>query len=127
MLDVNPARARSVLVVDDDGDVRESIADAVLSTGRTVFMARDGADALALLDGPLIPRPCLILLDWLMAPVDGAEFLAHLASRHDRDALPVVVTSASRRGPDTQLTGVVGTLHKPFSMDELQLLLDRDC
>ena len=76
-----PDRHKSVLVVDDDLDVREAIADAVQSTGRHTLTARSGGEALALLAAPSFPRPCLVLLDWTMSPMSGAEFLEQLNAR----------------------------------------------
>ena len=64
-------------MVDDDLDVREAMADAVQSTGRHTLTARSGAEALALLADPSFPRPYLVLLNWTMSPMSGAEFLEH--------------------------------------------------
>ena len=64
-------RSRAVLVVDDDRDLRELVADVLEGSGRRVFTARDGADALQQLDRDGFPRPCLLLLDWYMAPMGG--------------------------------------------------------
>jgi CheY-like chemotaxis protein len=74
MTDATPAG--SVLVVDDDRDLRELVADVVEGSGRRVFTARDGTDALQRIEGADLPRPCIVLLDWLMHPtVDGRSWI----------------------------------------------------
>ena len=120
---------RAVLVVEDDHDVRQIIAEAIADTGRQVFTAQDGTEALRLLDSPHVPRPCLILLDWTMAPMGGAAFLEQLEGRNDFDQLPILVTSGSPSvGPGSSaFPGVVGTLQKPFDLEDLLAVLDEHC
>ncbi len=121
-------RNRAVLVVEDDQDVRLIIAEAIADTGRQVFTAQDGTEALRLLDSPDVPRPCLILLDWTMAPMGGAAFLEQLKGRNDFDQLPILVTSGSPSGPSGSVfPGVVGTLQKPFDLQDLLAVLDEHC
>jgi DNA-binding response OmpR family regulator len=121
-------RARAVLVVEDDEDLREVVADAIESAGRLVFTAQDGADALQRLDQDGIPRPCLILLDWIMHPMSGEEFLARLKARGDADQLPVLVMSASTTAAASTITpGVLGVLPKPFGIEALRALIDEHC
>ena len=118
----------AVLVVDDDEDVRQAMADVVSDSGRLVFTARDGGHALQLLDSLEIPRPCLILLDWLMAPVGGQAFLEQVRGRDDFDQLSVLIMSADGAFvPSATLPGVIGTLHKPFELDALMAILDEHC
>jgi DNA-binding response OmpR family regulator len=118
----------AVLVIDDDQDLRQAIADVVSDSGRPVFTARDGGDALRLLEDPEIPRPCLVLLDWVMAPMGGAAFLEQLKGRDDFEQLPILIMSANGTFvPSADLPGVIGTLHKPFELDELLTILDEHC
>jgi PleD family two-component response regulator len=99
-------KGHAVLVVDDDADVREALAELVATSGRPVFTAADGGEALELLDADAVPRPCLVLLDLMMAPMDGRAF--HTLPRELRP-------------------GVLGTLRKPFEVEELLAILDRHC
>jgi DNA-binding response OmpR family regulator len=121
----NPSGGNAVLVIDDDDDVREAMADAVKQLGRVVFTATDGLHALRLLEGNAIPRPCLILLDWAMARMNGEEFLQSLTERADPSELRVFIMSASAEVPP--LPGVLGTLRKPFHFGELEAILDKYC
>jgi len=112
--------------VDDDADVRESIADAIESTGRRALMARDGADALQMLNE--VPRPCVVLLDLKMAPMGGAEFLQRLQVRPDASEFPVVLVTADRdQRAARNAPGVVALLPKPFDVAALTALLDKFC
>ncbi|HZJ56206.1 MAG TPA: response regulator [Myxococcaceae bacterium] len=117
--------ARAVLVVDDDRDLRELVADVLEGSGRRVFTASDGADALRLIEEDGIPRPCIVLLDWFMAPMGGRAFLEHLSLRHDATGFRVILLSASHAATpgDLPLT-VLGVLLKPFGIDELLGTLD---
>jgi len=106
-------RSRAVLVVDDDRDVREVLADAVGATGRLVFTAADGTEALSRLEAGDLPRPCLIVLDWKMSPMGGQEFLEHLKLRQDAAQFPVLVMTGDSALLERGIPGVVGTVQKP--------------
>jgi CheY-like chemotaxis protein len=119
-------RSAAVLVVDDSPDVRETMADAVEVSGRRVFTARDGSDALQQLEGPAIPRPCLILLDWVMAPMGGKEFLEQLRDRPDAAELPVLIMTGTRDElPSYPTLRILGALQKPFDVERLMAALDQ--
>ena len=113
-------RPRAVLVVDDDADVRETVGDVLRDAGHSVFTAGDGSEALRLLDGGEVPRPCLILLDWLMFPMSGSEFLRLLARRPDVERLPVLfISPVGAPGELDPACRLVGRLQKPFGLQEL--------
>lgn len=119
-------RATTVLVVDDDPDVRETLADAVEDAGRRVLMAQDGAEALRTLDEA--PRPCLVLLDLKMWPMGGAEFLQRLQTRVDASDFPVVLVTADRDYHAARnAPGVVAVLPKPFDVAALKAVLEKFC
>ena len=107
----------------------DAMADAIRATGRQVFTARDGSQALAILDNPETPRPCVILLDWVMRPMDGAQFLMHLRARPDAAQLSVVVTSALSmvEAPTPAAPVISGFLPKPFELEDLVRVLDHHC
>ena len=107
-----------VLLVDDDRDTRETLAEILIGGGYAVTLAANGLEALDLL--PEIERPCLILLDMKMPVVDGYEFMGRLPLRF-RD-IPIVVMSASGNLP----RGVT-VLPKPFSIEELHAHVDLHC
>lgn len=103
----------SVLIVEDDRDIRECMADALEVEGYSVALAGNGREALDLLRAGV--RPDLILLDLLMPVMSGWEFRQEQLSDPLLSGIPVVVVSASAPGglrPDRHLP-------KPFGIDEL--------
>jgi len=81
----------SILIVEDDSNIRAMLRRMLEKENCLVFDAQDGHEALA-----LIPRyqPQLILLDLMMPNVNGFEFIHLLRLRHDRDLIPIVVITA---------------------------------
>ena len=111
-----PSQSRdTLLVIEDDADIRESLID--LLKDADLFTAGDGTEALRMLDAGAIPRPCLVLLDWLMKPMSGQQFLE--SSRTVRTAdLRVLIVSAATDLHHIPLPRV-GSDQKPFEIDEL--------
>ncbi|NVJ02779.1 response regulator [Myxococcus sp. SDU36] len=108
--------SNTVLVVDDDADIREAVQDILSFEGYAVAQAANGQEALALLSGPHALRPCLILLDLMMPVMDGEEFVGRLQQEQRLAELPIILVTASGRA---QLPGVRAILKKPFDMDVL--------
>ena len=103
----------AVLVVDDHPSIAETIARVLRDDGFTVRVARDGAEALGVLETVAVD---LVLSDVVMPVLDGPALLAELHRRGN--AVPVVLTSATA-GPWVLDGGAAGFLHKPFGIDEL--------
>jgi CheY-like chemotaxis protein len=83
---------RTVLIVEDDEDIRATMRLALELKGYTIVEAgngREGIDALV-----TMPRPCLILLDLMMPVMDGWAFLTALERDSTLDEIPVVVVTA---------------------------------
>jgi CheY-like chemotaxis protein len=116
-----PKRYRTILVVEDDSDVREITAEVLREAGGTVVEALDGADALTKLDE--LEGPCLIVLDLVMPRMDGLEFLERLQAHPRATDFSVVVMTA--RADPTGAPGVLGVLRKPFDVDQLVALLGK--
>jgi CheY-like chemotaxis protein len=114
-------RFKSVLIVDDDADVRESISDVLSFAGHpNIVVAADGMEALAALER--CETPTLVLLDLLMPRMDGAAFLEGLGRLESPKNIHVVFISASRE-PRPESPLVIGELPKPFDVDALLALL----
>ncbi len=116
-----PSKTRdTLLLIEDDADIRESLTDLLKDAGHTVFTAGDGTEALRLLDAGVIPRPCLVLLDWLMKPMSGEQFLEIIQNSPEAADLQVLIVSAATDlHHAASRPGVVGVLRKPFEIDEL--------
>jgi CheY-like chemotaxis protein len=110
----------SVLLVEDDADLRAAVAEILEDEGFEVHVAENGQDALAELDalGLLGQRPCLVLLDLMMPVMDGFTFMKRLRADPGLRQVPVVVLSASVNEPPE---GARAMLRKPF---EIPALLD---
>lgn len=118
----------AVLVVEDDGDIRDTLLEILQSASRPVFAAKDGQEALDLLHSGAVPNPCLVLLDWLMTGMSGEEFLERLRTRSYAPDLRVVLVSGyAPAAAGGWSPNVVGFLQKPFAIEELAALLDEYC
>lgn len=82
----------TVLLVEDNDDVREMMGLALELDGHKVHAAANGREALSRLDEGL--RPCLILMDLMMPVMNGWELRAALTSDPALRDIPVVVVSA---------------------------------
>ena len=109
-----------ILVVDDDDAVRATIARALGALGYAVREAADGLSALeAVREAPI----SLVILDYVMPGMDGAETAREIGAI-DPD-LPIVFSTGhsalralrSATGEDVEI------LEKPFTLDELDALL----
>jgi CheY-like chemotaxis protein len=121
-----PAGRFEILIVEDDSDSRETLADLLDLEGYLVDCAANGREALDRLQkGPL---PCLILTDLNMPVLSGWEFLRAVKQDPLLSSVPVAVVSAmaDRRGVNA-LEGAVACLAKPFRPSELFSLVARYC
>jgi CheY-like chemotaxis protein len=114
-----------VLVVDDDPDIRDTIAEVLSDEGYPVELASNGREALAVLETDRA-KPGLILLDLMMPVLDGWGFMAELQKMPRLAAIPVVVFSA--HGANREAIGALGArgfLRKPLQLHELLELVGR--
>lgn len=106
-------RAR-ILLVDDDDDVRDIMADLLQEEGYEIAHASNGREALSKMDW----APSLILLDLMMPVMNGDEFLAHLHEHGLGNGVPVILISAQRPSA-LAASRARCVLQKPVSMDAL--------
>ncbi|HZR08012.1 MAG TPA: response regulator [Myxococcales bacterium] len=118
--------AGTVLVVEDDGDIRDELADVIEDSNYRTIRAANGAVALQKLRGG--PRPCVILLDLMMPVMDGHAFLAEQQSDAALKEIPVVVLSAHVDGArgGTQMSAAA-FLKKPIDLAELLSTIAKFC
>lgn len=81
----------SLLVVEDNEDIRRSLRDLFMLEGFVVEEAANGREALDRLDSGW--RPSMIVLDLVMPVMDGFEFLRQMQLRPERDTPVLVLTS----------------------------------
>jgi len=115
---VRISQIRSVVLVEDDVDNRESISEALEAEGFRVHALATADEALKLLDAPGCPP--LILLDLRMPRMSGRELLAAVALRPDRERFRVILISAdSEAHALASRPRVVEVLRKPFALERL--------
>lgn len=109
-----------ILVVDDDQQVRATIVRGLTALGYAVREAPGGADALALIAEQ---KPQLVVLDYMMPGMDGAETAREIA-KVDAD-LPIVFSTghAALRALRQAAGEGVSILEKPFTLAELDQLI----
>jgi DNA-binding response OmpR family regulator len=110
-----------ILVVDDDGALRQGLSMLLSRDGYAVSSARDGAEAVKLMQGGLLPD--LVLLDVMMPEMDGWEVLAWIRS-HPPHSETLVMMLTAKHTQDAKIKGFEGGaddyLTKPFSLSELR-------
>jgi two-component system response regulator MprA len=115
---------KTVLVVDDDRDIREAMADALEAEGYRVATASDGLDALRWLRAQPdeASLASLILLDLMMPNMDGVAFRREQAQDGKLRSIPVVLLSADMGvGEKARAMQAAGYVMKPV---ELEVLLE---
>ena len=112
---------RCVLLVEDTRAIRELLSLVLEDEGHEVVVARDGQEALDLLE---TVTPDVILTDLMMPRVDGWQLIAALRFDPVASPIPIVVIS-SELGLDTaEDLGVHAVLPKPFRPLELVRVLE---
>ncbi len=114
---------RSILVVDDDDDVRTMLRILLSAEGYTVAEASDGAEALRRIR---ISPPDLVLLDLMMPRMSGHDLLTAMAADDALARVPVVILSDQISARfSTPFRSVFAFLSKPVELDELLAVVAR--
>jgi len=109
--------ATTIMLVEDDPAVAQTLADALESSGYRVWHAENGADAKTLLEQS---HPDLIILDLMLPDVDGLVLCTGLKATVD---VPIVICSATPQKRDAILGLKLGAddfIAKPFDIYELE-------
>lgn len=115
----------TIVVIEDDEAIRESMFDLLTMEGYTVLGFANGQEAINGLDA--FTNPCLILLDWMMPVMDGAEFLqARQNLEGPARTAPVIVVSAVA-GKIADAPTATGFLRKPLDLDVLLDIVSKHC
>lgn|SRR5256885_1217218 len=110
---------QSLLLVEDDSDIRESLASLLREEGYSVYEAADPTTGLATLRSL---RPDLVLLDYgLPLPEDGEGFLRAKAADSGIGEIPVILITGYAL--PSEKDGTVAVLRKPFDFDQLAALI----
>jgi len=109
----------TILVADDEQDIRELVAYRLSRCGYTIIEARDGQEAFELAaDQP----PDMAVLDVMMPRLNGFDLTERLRHTPATQQLPILLMSASVQEADISrgfAAGADGYLTKPFTPDQL--------
>ena len=124
-------RRITVLVADDDDDMRELVATVLQADGYAVVEARDGAELLARLEEGIedpASRPDVVVADIMMPKLSGLGVLDALrrAQLHFPVLLMTALEDASIHIVARRL-GALGVFRKPFDMDDLRTAVVNAC
>jgi two-component system phosphate regulon response regulator PhoB len=109
----------TVLVVEDDPDIRELLKFTLERAGLKVVAAESGEDALTVLDGP---QPSVAIIDWMLPGINGVELTQRLREDPLTSAMPLIMLTARGEEADKLKSfdsGIDDYLTKPFSPKEL--------
>ncbi|MEZ0064210.1 two-component system OmpR family response regulator [Streptacidiphilus sp. MAP12-20] len=109
----------SLLVVDDEPNIRELLSASLRFAGFRVASAATGAEAVAAVARS---RPDLVVLDVMLPDADGFSLVRRLRDDSERDKIPVIFLTA-KDGVDDKINGLTAGgddyVTKPFSLEEL--------
>lgn len=122
------ASKRTILIIEDNEDVRALLEFVLGEAGFSVRMAADGREGLAALESG--PAPDLVLLDIMLPIRDGFELLGDIRGRPRCAQLPVVMITARNHEDDIAAAFAAGAtdyIEKPFQpmdvVDRIKKLL----
>jgi DNA-binding response OmpR family regulator len=114
-----PATPPTILVADDETDLRELVAYRLTRAGYRVVEARDGEEALRL---ALAQPPELVVADVMMPKLDGYDLTRRLRAEEATRRVPVLLLTSRAQEADVASgldAGADGYLTKPFNPEEL--------
>lgn len=116
--DDNKTKPQRVLIVDDDGEIVESVRYALDAKGYEVLVARDGNQGLAMAERE---DPDLVILDMMMPKRSGFLVLEKLRRTRPVPMKVIMITAneGSRHKAYAEMLGVDDYIRKPFAMDRL--------
>ena len=110
---------KSILIVDDEPNIVMSLEYIFKKENFEVFIARDGAEALEIIENKL---PNIVLLDIMMPKVDGYQVLDNIKSNKNFRGIKVIFLSAKNKISDIESGLRLGAdkyISKPFSTKKL--------
>ena len=113
----------SILIVDDDEVIQETLLDVLKKRGYDIFLAGSGKEALETIKKNIID---LVLLDMRLPDVDGLDVLKKVKEL-DSEILVIMMTAYSdiQTAVAAMKSGAYHYINKPFELDELKLLIEK--
>ncbi len=119
-----PPQTRTILLVDDDHEIVESMRTVLENKGYRVLVARDGNSGLMVAERE---NPDLLILDMMMPKKSGFLVLEKLKSRPGGLIPTIMITGneGSRHRAYAEMLGVRDYIRKPFAMEKLVRAIER--
>jgi two-component system response regulator AtoC len=117
--------AHTILIVDDEINLRKTLAEILGGKGYEILEAGDGSEAIDLLGRGI---PDLVFTDWRMPKLGGEDVLRHIRSEQRLSAIPVIVITAfgsSHNAIEAVRLGAYDFVMKPFDLEEISLTVER--
>ncbi|MGC9976161.1 MAG: response regulator [Syntrophales bacterium] len=116
-------RRKQVLVVDDEGGMRQILAEYLNEFGYEVDSAVNGQEAMQKYKNGHFD---IVLSDLVMSPMDGLELLGEIR-KMDPDAIFIMMTGypSLNSAMEAMKIGATDYVTKPFNIDEIRLKIDR--
>lgn len=113
----------SILIVDDDETMRDTLSDVLRKKGYEIALASSGSGALAAIKKSIVD---LVLLDMKLPDIDGLEVLKKV-KEFDTEILVMMMTAYSdvQTAVTAMKSGAYHYINKPFELEELKLLIDK--
>ncbi|MES3630615.1 MAG: response regulator [Longimonas sp.] len=120
-----PLSGRSVLIVDDEPNIRRTLKQALARTDAIPLLAEDGTDALRYLDDHAFDA---VLLDLRLPDVDGIDLIEVMQEAHPE--VPIIAFSAhasAETAAEAVRRGAVAFLEKPFRPEQIRQAVAQAC
>lgn len=120
-MQVSATQPETVMVVEDETIISETVAAALEDEGYRVLTARDGQDALQMVQRE---PPDAIVLDLMLPNVDGWYVVRWCRAHPATTDTPIIVVSAARDAPQDADIQPLVFVEKPFDLDVLLVLVE---
>jgi DNA-binding NtrC family response regulator len=117
--------SQTILIIDDEANLRKTLAEILAGKGYDILEAGDGAEAIDLLANY---APDLVFTDWRMPKAGGEDVLHHMRNDKRLGAIPVIVITAfgsSHNAIEAVRLGAYDFVVKPFDLEEISLTVER--
>ena len=115
----------TIMIADDDLDVRMILSEYLEDQGYEIMTAEDGSEALEKL---LINRPNLVILDVMMPELNGWEICKYIKQSDDLKSTKVIMLTAIGHTVNSLTSPIYGAdsyLDKPFDLGEIEANIER--
>jgi CheY-like chemotaxis protein len=123
-----PLSTKSILVIEDDVDIREALIGILRDEGYLADGVGNGLEGLDHLRAPRRAPPAVILLDLMMPVMNGWQFRAEQQQDPALAQIPVIVISADASVKQkSEALSAAGYLKKPIELESLLRLIAEYC